>query len=285
MVLRSVFGPKKFITNVGIRMRGRESDTERDAFMRDQLRVRHLFRHEIGDPTLPMRREDLGRENFPRDDVEVLRREFDAGWGAGLLELLGGLLPYKAHYTALKELDTGWQPADPSTVDALAREAVFEGVGMYWTLRDSFEHWRSTTPRAERGVPPDIVQAWDRVRAKGDEFRRLRASHYLGGDDAQAVSASDSLYGVVGTQACQVGLALLLATLASQTGTLGPGIPDLARAVVAGLNRGLSSSASAGDDRRLFLAQDIPEPLNRIGDMNTVRSVEFRYLWARATVC
>jgi hypothetical protein len=278
MVNRAVFGPKKFVTNVGIPMRGRESESERDAFMRDQLRVRELFRHEVGDVNA-VRREELGRDSFPRDAVDPLRYEFEAGWGAGLLELLGGLLPYRAHYSALRELDEAWQPADPSTVDALAREAVFEGVGMYWTLRDSFEYWRSTTPVTDRTAKPDIVQAWERVRTKGEEFRRRRSVQYLGDDRDDAVALSDSFYDVVGTQACQVSLALLLGTVAAQAGIAGPAVPGLAHTLTKCLNAGLASTADDGVDRRLFVAQQVEAPLNRIGDMNTPRAVEFRYFW------
>ena len=279
MVQRSVFGPKKYVTKVGLAMRGRESDFERDSFMRDQLRVRQLFRHEISVDGQPMRREELGRYNFPSSDVEPLRAEFQAGWGPGLLHMLGELAPYAAHYAALRQLYDEWQPADPGTVDALAREAVFEGVGMYWTLRDSFEHWRSTTPPGQRKDAPDVVKAWERVRTKGDDFRRLRAMCYLGSAEGDAVPLTEEVFSVLGTQACQVGFSLLLATLAAQAGVLGPGIPILAEALTNALNSALSSSSQAGANRRICLSQHVDNTLNLIGDMNTPRAVEFRYFW------
>ena len=279
MVQRSVFGPEKFVVNVSLAMRGRESEVDRDAFMRNQLRVRQLFRHEIDSGTQVMRREDLGRFNFSREYIEPLRAEFRTGWGAGLLHILGELAPYAAHYAALRQLDEEWQPADPGAVDALAREAVFVGVGMYWTLRDSSEHWRSTTPPGERTHPPNIVRAWERIRTKGEEFHRLRATHYLGSGDPDAVASADGVFSVLGTHACQVGLSLLLATLAARAGLLGTAIPKLAAAVTRALNTALYSTTNSGEDRRFCLSQNISDPFNRIADMNTPRAVEFRYLW------
>jgi hypothetical protein len=150
---------------------------------------------------------------------------------------------------------------------------------MYWTLRDSFDYWRSTTPADERTHPPDIVRAWERVRTKSDEFRQLRATHYLGDTSQEAVDSADEVFSVVGTHACQVGLSLLLATLAARASVLGPGIPELATAMTRALNVGLLSTTTAGDDRRVCLSPHVENPLNRIGDMNTPRAVEFRYLW------
>lgn len=280
MVKYCVFGPRKYIDKMNLAVRGRESAGDTDAFMRDQLRVEELFQHELKQVSVgSTRRDQLGRKEFPRAVIPSLREEFVSGWGAGILELLAGLLPFVAHYKALRELDENWEPADPSAVDALAREAVFEGVGMYWTLRASFEHWRSITLSTERENQPEVVMAWNRVRAKGDEFRRARAMHYLGTDDSTAVQKCDSLYDVLATQACQGSLALLLATIADRASISGSDILELARALTRSINAGLTSVSSSGDDRRLFFASGIEQSLNMIGDMTPARAVEYRYFW------
>lgn len=51
--------------------------------------------------------------------------------------LLSEVAPYRAHHRTLRMLEASWTPSAPGVADALAREAALEGVGMYWTLRES----------------------------------------------------------------------------------------------------------------------------------------------------
>jgi hypothetical protein len=278
MVERTVFGPRKYVTQVDAAIRGRRpSDMESDLFLREQLAVASLTQAHIPDGVGQFAREDIGRFDFPRSAVPALTQGFLDGWGAGLLHLLGHVHPYKAHYDALSQLDATWQPADASAIDALAREAIFDGVGMYWILLRSFRHWQAA--EGEDVSVPDVVQAWTRLSTWRDEFRRMRAEQYLGTSSPPDVAAADSLYAVLSTQACQVGLALTLATLCHKAAASGTRVLDVARAVTSSLNVAFVSARPIGGDRRLSLSQTIEDPLNRIADMNATRSVEFRYLW------
>ncbi len=278
LLRRTVFGPKKYVTNVTTQMRGRTSTADEDAFMREQLRVRDLFTHDLGGVG-GGRREALGRVTFPKGAVQPLVEEFEQGWGLAILTVLGDLTPFKIHYEALRALDDAWTPADPATVDALAWEGIFEGVGMFWTLRESYEHWRSSAAVGDRTNKPDVVQAWERTLEKEKQFRRLRSLGLLGSGEPADIALTDSVYDVFQTQACQVSLGLTLATLAARIGIDGRRAPELAGRFVASLNTSMDVTTPSGAIRRIMLSQSVDSSLNRIAEMNTTRAVEFRYFW------
>lgn len=280
MVERLVFGPKKYITRVDAAIRGRlPSADQLDIFMRSQLRIVDIFERTIDDGEGAFQREELGESKFPRSAVRPLEQEFLSSWGAGILDLLGTVAPYAAHYEALRSLSESWRPGDPGTVDALAREAVFEGVGMYWTLLKSFRHWQEQLRLRAVDRVPEVTEAWNLLREKRSEFHKLRAQNLVGADDAETVLNSDGAYDVYSTQACQIGLALLLATLCEKASVKSVGVARLASALSEALNDALALSSLGGEQLVLVMSQRVPLPLNRIADMNTARAVEFRYLW------
>lgn len=278
MVERALFLGEKYVDNVNLPVRGRPPELTKDTFFREQLDVTTLFPASIATSRGHFDREELSRFSFPREAVDGLTERFLQGWGRGLLHLLGNVLPYRVHANALSALAEQWQPADESAVDALAREAVFEGVGMYWILLNSFRRW--TDDGGIGGSTPDVVKAWNHLTSKRDAFRQMRATEYLGeefaGDDT---AACDDFFGVVSTQACQAGLALTFATLVRKSGAKGEEIVGVAHSLTAAVNAGLAGRGSSGHSRRLCLGQRVEHPFNRVRNMNPDRSVEFRYQW------
>lgn len=277
MVERILFLGEKYVDNVSLPVRGRPPELTKDTFLREQLDVKTLFAANIETSRGSFNREDLNRSSFPREAVDGLTERFLEGWGGGLLHLLGNVLPYRAHASALLKLADQWQPADESAVDALAREAVYEGVGMYWVLLNSHRRWIDSGGEDPR---PDIVKAWNHLTSKRDSFRNLRAAEYLGTEfTGDETGACDDFFSVVSTQACQAGLALTFATLVRKSAAEGEAITEVARSLTAAINAGLSGSASSGRSRRLCLASGVEHPFNQIQNMNPDRSIEFRYQW------
>ncbi|MDE0496319.1 MAG: hypothetical protein OXH86_03105 [Acidimicrobiaceae bacterium] len=278
MVERILFSGEKFVDNVNLPVRGRPRELTKDTFLREQLDVRTLFAASIETNRGPFSREELSRSNFPREAVAPLTERFLEGWGRGLLHLLGNLLPYQAHTSALLSLAEQWRPADESAVDALAREAVYEGVGMYWVLLNSHRHW--TDGHGAEDSQPDVVQAWSHLTAKRDSFKTMRATEYLGAEFTAAdLGACDDFFRVVSTQACQAGLALTFATLARKSAVESDGIAGVARSLATAINAGLSGIAGNGRSRKLCLASEVEHPFNQVRNMNPDRSIEFRYQW------
>ncbi|MFV9634438.1 hypothetical protein [Mycobacterium neumannii] len=279
MVSRAVFGPGKYINKVDVTIGRREAEEERNSFMREQLDVETLFPSVIeGDE--PFARNDLGNRNFPEVAVESLVERYQTTWGKAILILLSSIEPWAAHARALTELKQKWLVDD--AIATLAHDALFSGVGMYWTLRDSASHWLADPGASAGGTQkPDVVKAWDLIADKQKEFEDLRAEQLL--DSRAKRDECNQLYQAINTHACQLGIALTLATVFRRASLEGVEVVDLASAIAAGINSWMKSKTGGTYDRRLVLAKrrnDFPKsPLNMVTNMDTPRAVQFRYFW------
>jgi hypothetical protein len=275
MVNKAVFGPPRYIERVDVSIGKKEPTQLRDALMRKQLKVdKKLF-----NPTIKLNdgqefvRDELGNRNFPQEAAEPLRARFQETWGAAILGLLSEIHPYAAHARALSGLHDSWMATDD--IGVLAKDALFSGVGMYWTLRDSSLSWQSEKKKQPK---PDVVKAWDLIGEKQDNFDAIRARELLG--KKGALEDSNSLYQTVNTQACQLGLSLTLATLYSRKLSDGLAVTALADAMIKGINAWMLSRTKGAYDRRLCLAKNYSaHPWNIIKNMDTPKAIQFRYFW------
>lgn len=282
-----VFGPPKYVRNVKTKFGGRKSEPEMDTYMREQLDLKSLFPEHIEDGERIVDREEIGNKRFPGQHAEALTDRFMTSWGHAILALLGGLLPYKAHCEALIQLNDDW--IDDDAIAGLAKEAMFEGVGMFWTLRSSNDYWLTQRLEAKRvGKPeppkPEIVQAWDIIQAGGkkqEAFNALRSSAYLESASKKAVESSNAFFEVVCTNACQLGAVMALASLGWKTGTAPKDMGQFAEIVVAAWNSALIADVDAGSvkTRRLVFSKEVKNPINRIKKLDSPLSVYFRYFW------
>ncbi|OCB56901.1 hypothetical protein A5677_17650 [Mycobacterium malmoense] len=278
MVNRAVFGPSKYVNDVDVAIGSREPEELRNRFMREQLDVKSLFPPAIIDGDVSFSRDELGNKNFPESAVEKITQRYQNTWGRALLTLLSKIEPWAAHSRALSQLKETWLADD--AIATLATEALFSGVGMYWTLRDSATHWQDEPP-ATRSPKPDVVKAWDMISEKQGEFEYLRAHQLLGKrkrrDDANQV------YQAMNTHACQLGIALTLATVFRKARSGEASVVDLADKMAQGINNWMLSKTTGDYDRRLALAKrrdDFPKhALNIVTNMDTPRAVQFRYFW------
>ena len=255
-------------------------EEEMNKFMLARLSLKDFLPELIDDGERTIERSHVGNKLFPISRLPEIEKRFMSTWGKLVIKMLQFLAPYAAHSAALQEMYNGWATGD--SVGLLAKDAIFEGVGMYWTLRDTSEHW---TSRMERGdVPPptksDVVKAWDETERKRTEFSRLRAKHYLGKETSDAITLSDDAYKVFNTHACQVGFVLAASSLALH-GECGLDDLDLLfEKLIEGANAALNS-APVGRKvvRRTVFAKREKYPLNLIRKLDTPLSVYFRYFW------
>ncbi|MBN7406192.1 hypothetical protein IUS37_07275 [Mycobacteroides abscessus subsp. abscessus] len=279
MVTRVIFGPPKYINKVDVTMGKREPEEERNAFMRTQLAVDKLF-----PPTLPgdepFSRDKLGNLAFPESAISTLADAYKDTWSRALLILLSETLPFKAHADALTKLKQNWLLDE--AIAMLAHDALFSGVGMYWTLRDSAIYYQEE--RALQGgasTKPDVVKAWDLIVKKQAEFEELRAQELLGTKSKR--ESANQLFQAINTHACQLGLALTLGTLHRLARESDASVVDIAHCMTRGINAWMLSKITGDYDRRLALAKrrdDFPRhPLNVIANMDAPRAIQFRYFW------
>jgi hypothetical protein len=285
-----VFGPKKYVRDVGSRFGGRKPLGDMDAYMREQLDLVSLFQETIVDDDRRIDRKDIGNQFFPTQHAEKLAERFMATWGRVIFAVLSSLAPYRAHSQALVKTYENWTSEDESLAP-LAREALFEGVGMYWTLRSSKQHWdlqREDAKRLGKEAPakPEIVQVWEMIETgckKQQDFNATRAHAYLGAASARHVEGANAFFDVANTNACQLGAVMAIATLSWKCAIPVLEVGEFAELVVAAWNNALATSPGgkrdSGSARLLILSKAVANPVNRIRKLDTPLAVYFRYFW------
>lgn len=277
-VYRAVFGPDKYISNLSATIRGKENETEGAKFMRASLQIGDVIPAVVGS----LQREEIRNDKFPRDHIEDLESQFMKSWGLLIVRMLSDLDPFKAHGLALNELRAGWSGAD--STGRLARDAIFEGVGMYWTLRDSHDHWRDTNKNlADSKLPQlqktDVVNAWYETEQKRADFEGFRAKQYLGSGNTAATDASRGAYAIFSTHACQLGYVLAVRSLALLGNVPFADLEKFIDRIIEGTNAGIRGDAPGTFKRKVFLSRDVANPLNLIPKLDSPFAFYFRYFW------
>lgn len=292
ILLRSVefccFGPEELVKDIDSLTKGKQGRPDKrrmNSYFRSQMRFQDFLEVSIPDGPRTLDRQELGLELFPVYNQEArakLHERFYIGWGKGLLRLFSEVEPYKQHIAAARAMEQGWGPSGDVT-GALAREALFEGVGMFWTLEQGYDHWQEEVAkaralRATTPGPTDIGRAWGVVdEAKRQEFEKERARLYLGRNDEAHTNASNEFYKAAITYAAQVGLALTWAVLREENKTADAG--RILDAVINGLNRSLTSGPVNSRDRRLILSKEEPEAFNQLPKMDAPFAAYLRVFW------
>lgn len=283
MVEKAVFGPSKYTQNMSATFGGRPNVADMNDYMRRQLLLEEIFPEEIGEiDERTVRRSAIANDHFPQYNKkaqEKLVDRFMERWGESILHVLAELLPYKRHVEAVQEMWRGWLTDD--AIASLAKDAMFEGVGMYWTLRESNTHWHEQDKARLPGEPPkdtpEIVKAWQVIESKGADFKTLRTKHLLGVTDAASVTRSEALYTVANTYACQLGAVMTLATIHADQSKLT--VMELAGVLTQAWNAAFKGTVAKGLDRRCILSKEEKHPLNMIPKMDSPHAIYFRYFF------
>jgi hypothetical protein len=288
-VVRTVFGPPKIINDPSASLQGGLPLREMDIRMREQLSVSSLFPREFEDGERKLVCENLGNLIFPLNDSEktkkLLDRFYDT-WGKGILTLLSGVEPYKAHLQALQERYTNWNVADNNST--LAKDALFEGVGMLWTIEEGHKLWvlqRKHAREAKQPEPdqPDISKAWSILEEQQKPtFQKRRSMLYFGSDKESEVADCERLFKGLITYAAQVGLMLAWASLhAKAASKTNPN--DLAVAMTHAINETLCTGPTSNRNRRRILLKQNDSgpahPLNCLPKLEPAFAIQFRYFW------
>jgi hypothetical protein len=288
-VVRTVFGPPRIINDPTASLQGGPPLRDMDIRMREQLNVSSLFPREFQDGERTLFCENLGNLVFPLNDSQQTKKLLDKfydTWGKGILTLLSGVEPYKAHLQALQERYTNWNVADNNST--LAKDALFEGVGMLWTIEEGHKLWQLERRRArdaKQAEPeqPDISKAWTILNDdQKPTFQKRRAMLYLGSEKDFDVGECDRLFKGLITYAAQVGLMLAWASLhAKAAPSANPS--ELATAFAKAINETLSSGPTASRDRKkILLKQSGSEPLHPINSLPKLEPAfasQYRYFW------
>ncbi len=279
---RAVFGPQKYIADLKSNFRGKENIQGASEFMRETLKIVDVIPSIVDESDRTIKREDISDIHFPRTYVKLLEDQLMKSWGYFTVRMLSDLLPYKMHGKALDELRDAWAGAD--SISRLAKDSLFEGVGMYWTLRDSYSHWSERNRiRQQSGQPKltksDIVSALDETEIRKEEFEKIRANHYLGSKSKDATEASKGTYSIFSTHACQLGFVLAGRSLVQKAKIPFDKLIEFTDVMIAAANAALTSDSGGTFGRKVFLWKGVNKPINLIPKLDTPFAVYFRYFW------
>lgn len=274
-IYRALFGPDKYLRNIDAKVSvGRDSPSQLDERFRDQLQVGtwlpESFESVSGEIFL---RESLGNDHFPKEFVEKFEERFSKGWGQVIIDVLQNFLPYKSHIDALVQIKNAWVDTSDNEA-ALAYEAIFDGVGLYWTLKDSNEHWKENA--STDVVVPDTVKAWRYIQKKEGEFYTARAKMYL--DESAKFNTVQDLFNKTNSYACLLGLVMTIGSIAQKFEIKEEGLVSLGQKVLESINKWLSVSVS-GKRRKLFICSEVKNTFNLLPKLDQNHWVYFRYFW------
>ncbi|EKO3422063.1 hypothetical protein KW497_01530 [Vibrio fluvialis] len=272
MVVLALWGTnkniKKLNEKVGV---GRSNIAEMDSRFRRQLQVGSWFPEKfIAKNGEIYSRDMLGNTNFPREKVEEFEKRFNEGWGSAIINILSNFLPYRSHYETLNSMSKSWADADNEAT--LAREAIFEGVGLFWTLREANEHWDNNK---SGNIIPDTVKAWSYIKRKESEFYLARCKKYTGSSDK--LTQIQDMYSKTNTYACFMGLVGALASIAEELKVESKDLSDLSIRFIESLNLWLEDKPS----RKYFLVSQskLQNTFNLLPKLDQPMWIYFRYFW------
>lgn len=272
-VRRVLSGPDKHFADMSSTFVGRDNEANMRLVLRQSLDLVNVLPETIRDDRL-YERDEIDERVFPPTFVPTLVEQFNEGWGHLLRKVYADLAPFRAHADALRQLQSGWiTNGEPAS--SLAKEAMFEGAGLYWTLRESEAHWRAENERRRLESKPllprtDVVNAWDVTELKRGEFDKLRAKVFLG--SVNRLLESQSAFSVFATSACQVGFVLAVRAIARQVSVGRSQVKLFADAIILAANAAMRG-------RETFVARGQDKSLNLLPKMDTPFAVYFRYFW------
>lgn len=210
--------------------------------------------------------DDVLDSEFPHSWVPTLVRRFRDQWGELLLWPFSTEGPYASHLEALAWLLEGdaWHVGPEG---ALAREAVASN-GLWPVIREQ------------------DGDAWRFLDRQRDHFESRRADLFMERPATadERLKVDKSFEEALKTEACQVGLAALVLTLANVLKVAPANRPRFAQLTSHGLRAALmSTNENSGATRRFSLTRwdGTPEmhTLNLLREVSTSDSVHFRYMW------
>jgi hypothetical protein len=277
-VRRLLMGPPRYFGMQSKFGGGVDSKSELGDTLRSSLNALDTLPNNEEEDGVAYKRDELNAENFAPKRVLTLTAQYNAGWGRLIEKMFLEITPYAVHARALKQLSDGWATADAAS--RLAKDAIFEGVGVFWTLREGEKHWKDlNSEREQRGLAPapktDVITAWEILTAKQSEFKKIRSEFYLG--SASKERESEAAFEMFKTIACQIGLVLAVRALwAAQLDRAFNKIPAFIDACVLAIN------AALHDKRKAFMIKDaevMSKRFNMLDKLDANKSVHFRYFW------
>lgn len=170
--------------------------------------------------------QDIQVERFPSAARGRLGELFAEEWGRLIVEFFATFAPYAVHIRAVDDVYARSATAEDDA--RLARQALFEGQGLYFTLE---EHKDMMLKRRAEGTGPTsrtaAEGAWETTQRWLAEIQRIRAAHFASWRrdvthkrvqelPDEELTRANRVYDLLRTQAFQIGALMAIAHLAAK---------------------------------------------------------------------
>jgi len=222
---------------------------------------------------------DLDLEVTPPTVLNLIAQKYNETWGQLFIGAMKNTEPYKSHLEALHEVHA--ELLSHELDDKLVKQALFDGVGTFWTL----QKFSFGTTQGGKDAVGLTSKKLDKVKA---EFDRKFASKLIESDDENAVKNVVTLRDTTRTYAALMGLLMTFAHLFEWISNISVApitqneTVELAKFIAHAINHGQTGRTDGGVyDRRLILSRGLENtPKFIMIDKLGIKSwVEFRCMW------
>lgn len=233
---------------------------------------------------------DIVPEQMPREFKSEVAQIFNRTLGALVQGTIRQTEPYRSHLASLQQQRSALAGGGPS--QALVSEALFDGVGTFFTLNNlrlKYDEDRRAMRAAHLHEPlrPASADAFEGLESAVDDWFSDYADQLLGAHDSAALNSLKKLTERTHTIAALAGLAMtcahivhLLRSVKHESIWTSEKVPSiLASAIADCLNQAQSGSNSLGTPLSLILSNGTEKPFNNIPKMDPDNWFEFRCLW------
>ncbi len=277
-------GPDKYIKDVNKTIQGTAKKSDKDRRLQDELEINKWLDSEIVDEgmngPIAFVRNDLTNEHFPKTQLKTLIEKFWDGWGSVIMNIFAEFFPFKCHIEALKDLQNNWTAGAAHAI--LANDAMFKGLGIYWTLKEDYQQWlkNNQTAPLDGGTVQDkteTVKAWEIIQYKEKEFEQERAKKLFNRKrevNDELLKTAKNIYQRLFTQAFLSGAVLTLASLKHDLGYDAKTFKERAEVWIGSWNLALELSL----DRIKIFARQQDYAFLDFTTLSPADAVYFRYL-------
>lgn len=197
-----------------------------------------------------------------------------------------GAQPYSAHVVATEKLENIL--GDVALEEKLVRQALFDGVGTYWTLKNFGEEFESNN----HGLNPDerqrralrqspAVSSWQEVGKAKDTLLKEIAQQLLGGTSREDIDNIRALKAKSETIACEVGLIMTAIHIQEICKLKVEDSDSFSNIFCKYINKAQEGVSKAGANRALIMTGDsrVESLFNFLTKLNPRNWLEFRCLW------
>ena len=234
----------------------------------------------------PTNLDEFNLEYCPSGIQEKIFKLFYEKIGIVIDGVLRGAQPYSAHVVATEKLEN--LLGDVALEEKLVRQALFDGVGTYWTLKnfgEDFEKGNVGLNANEKQVrelrASPAVRSWKEVGKAKDTLLEEVAQQLLGSASKEDIANIKALKSKTETMACEIGLIMTAIHIQSLYKLQVKDSDSFVKIFCKYINKAHDGVSKMGANKALIMTgnNNVESLFNFLNKLNPRNWLEFRCLW------